>query len=190
MSGRTLVLIRHARPQIQPGIPASRWELSNQGRRRCRVLAGKLEPYLPAAIVSSTEPKAYQTAEIVGRTLGIPYTPAPGLQEHAREKIPYYSDREDFRKAVVGLIENPDELVFGEETAAQALRRFEGAVRKAVRQQPDINLFIASHGTVMALFVARHNPISPVEFWTRLKMPDMVPLQFPDFRLLPAGGLA
>ena len=42
---------------------------------------------------------------------------------------------------------------------------------------------VVSHGTVMALFVARYNPIDSYRFWKQLKMPAMIALDLPDFRI-------
>ena len=43
---------------------------------------------------------------------------------------------------------------------------------------------VFSHGTVLALFVSRHNPIDCYSFWKRLKMPAVIALDLPDFRIL------
>jgi 2,3-bisphosphoglycerate-dependent phosphoglycerate mutase len=184
MPRRKLVLIRHAQPQVMPGTPASRWELSAAGRESCQNLADQLKPYLPATLVSSQEPKARQTAGLIGRALGLGVESAAGLQEHARENIPFFSNRADFLTSVVRMLKNPDNQVLGEETASRALARFDRAVRRAAERWPGKNLLISTHGTVLALFVAHYNPVPIVEFWRNLKMPDHVPLSFPDFRLL------
>lgn len=42
---RTLVLVKHAMPIVEPRVPPSRWRLSEGGRRQSAVLAGRLKDY-------------------------------------------------------------------------------------------------------------------------------------------------
>jgi hypothetical protein len=56
--GRKLILVRHSLPEMITGVPASRWHLSAEGRRRCEKLAERLTGTDLAAIVSSEESKA------------------------------------------------------------------------------------------------------------------------------------
>jgi broad specificity phosphatase PhoE len=57
-------------------------------------------------MLSSTEPKARETAEIAADTLGIPVAVAEGLHEHERKSAPYVSAQQ-FRAAVEGLFARP-----------------------------------------------------------------------------------
>jgi len=84
-----LVLIKHSLPEIQPDLPARRWRLSEEGRRRCRPLADRLVAHVPERIFTSREPKAMETAALVGSRLGLPVEPRDGLHEHDRETVPY-----------------------------------------------------------------------------------------------------
>jgi broad specificity phosphatase PhoE len=187
LTSRKLVLIRHAQSKPQAGRPASQWRLTQKGLADCALLADRLQPYLPATLVSSLEPKATQTAEAVAGYLGLEIQTAPGLQEHARQKTPFFDSSETFIEAVERMFRQPDELVLGEETASQAQDRFDRAARRVVAAHPNGNIWIFTHGTVLTLFVGRYNPISMVDFWRGLEMPDVVPLSFPGFRLPGAG---
>jgi broad specificity phosphatase PhoE len=76
--------------------------------------------------------------------------------------------------------ERPDELIFGLETANQALGRFESAV-EAVCAEVDADagaLCIVTHGTVMSLYVGRQRNEPPYSIWSRLLMPDYVELEY------------
>jgi len=55
---RYLILVRHSLPDIVPNVPGSLWQLSAEGRDRCRFLAGQLSAYQPSSIAASMEPKA------------------------------------------------------------------------------------------------------------------------------------
>ena len=58
-----LILVKHSLPEIVPDIPSAKWHLSDEGRRRALVLAGRLSSFEPSRVVSSHEPKAVETAD-------------------------------------------------------------------------------------------------------------------------------
>ena len=82
-----LILVRHAVPATDACVAPNQWPLSESGRHGARLLAKVLAPYWPAALVSSREAKAAETAALLGRELGTRYTTAPGLQEHSRASV-------------------------------------------------------------------------------------------------------
>lgn len=161
LSARKLILVRHSVPEMVTGVPASQWRLSDEGRRRCELLAGRLAAYHLAAVVSSTEPKAAETGQIVAEFLGLPFETAPGLHEHERGVVQALGSQEEFQMRVACFFEHPSELVFGLETADQAHKRFAGAIAHVLSRHPSGNLAVVSHGTVMTLFITRANGPRP-----------------------------
>jgi broad specificity phosphatase PhoE len=182
--GRQLILVRHSLPQFVSGVPASQWHLSAEGRRRCETLAIRLAPYDLGVLVASEEPKAIETGQIVAEILGLPLEMAAGLHEHERGVVTEVGNQGKFRAQVVRLLERPDELVMGHETANQAHARFTAAVARVVGQHPAGNLAVVSHGTVMTLLITRANKLEPVPFWKSLGLPAFAVLLLPDLRLL------
>jgi|SRR5581483_7992775 len=178
-----LILVRHSQSQPDPARPASQWGLTEVGRQRCAGLADHLAAYAPARIFTSAEPKAAETGSLVAARLGLPHAVAAGLHEHLREHAGWLTD-EMFQRTVAALFERPTELVWGEETAAEAGDRFEAAVRGLLARHAGETLAIATHGTVMTLFIARHTGIAPIPFWRSLGMPAFAVLSLPDFGLL------
>ena len=179
---RTLVLVKHSEPVVEPGVAPNRWHLSQGGRRGSVVLGGFLARYRPGVVICSGEPKAVETAEIAAGRLGVRCFAYPGLQEHDRTDAPFLSD-EEFGHTAGAFFENPDELVWGNETAEQAGRRFENAVRSVLEENDDEVLAIVAHGTVISLLVARHNHVEPYELWQRLGLPSFCILSAPGFEL-------
>lgn len=173
---QNLILIKHVQPQIDPFLPAREWPLSAEGKLRCRPLADKLAAYEPDVIVSSTEPKAIETARIVAEYLHKPFEAAEGLHEHDRSNVPFYSPQV-FEQIVATFFQKPTELVFGRETALQAQQRFSQAVERVLAEYRDENVAIVAHGTVITLFVAAHTEIEPFAFWKRLEMPSLVVME-------------
>ncbi len=77
-----LILVKHSQPEILEDIPAREWHLSEAGRALAGELAGELMKWQPKIIVSSVEPKARETAEIIARDLGLGFHEVDGLHEH------------------------------------------------------------------------------------------------------------
>jgi len=178
-----LILVKHSLPEILPEIPASEWHLSAEGRRRCQVLADELAGLDPDLIFSSQEHKAEETAQIIAQQLIKPLFIVPGLHEHERKTVRFTSD-EQFEASVKEFFEQPDGLVFGEETAVQCLNRFSSAVNQLLSKNRDQNLVVVSHGTVITLFVANNCGIEPFSFWSRLDLPSFIVLSLPDLVVL------
>lgn len=180
---KNLLLIRHSAVRRSPETPSREWPLSDDGRSRARQLAQQLIPYNLTRIVTSEEPKARETGQIMANELGIPWQSAPHLQEHDRQGAPFFTSREAFETAVARFFHNPDQVVFGRETANQAFERFDTAVHHLLTSYPDDTLAIVSHGTVLTLFLAHYNPLDPVPFWQNLDLPDFFVVSLPDMRL-------
>jgi broad specificity phosphatase PhoE len=181
---RTLILVRHSLPELAAGVTASSWQLSDEGRRRCESLAEQLAEYDLARVVTSMEPKAAETGEIVARILGVPYEAWAGLHEHERAAVESLGSTEEFQARVSDLFRHPGEVVFGHESADEAHRRFSQAVADVLQGYPTGNLSIVTHGTVLSLYVARRTGLEPVAFWKSLGLPSFAVLSLPQLDLL------
>lgn len=169
---------------IDPQKTASQWHLSEDGRSRCRRFAPQLVPHEIAVFVSSKEPKARETAQIMANLLYKPWETAANLHEHDRRGVPF-SDRETFETAVADLFRRPDELRFGRETAVEARDRFIQATQTVLTRHPTGNVAIVAHGTVITLFLNYYHPhIAPIPYWRSLTLPCCTLLSLPDMTLL------
>ena len=178
-----LYLIRHSTPLIQPALSASQWVLSDEGRRRARAFGDTFLTEKPARVITSHEPKAFETGQIIADLLGIPCVSADGLHEQRRENTPFLS-LETFRLQVRELFERPTELVVGEESARQAQRRMVNAVDAIIRRYQRETIAIVSHGTVMSLFAAHWNQVDGYAIWQSLGMPTALTFTLPGYSLL------
>lgn len=183
--GKNLLLIRHSAVQRSQETPSREWPLSDDGRSRTRQFAPQLIPYNLTRIFTSEEPKARETGQIIANELGLPWQTAPDLQEHSRENAPFFISQEGFETAVARFFNNPDQLVFGNETANQALERFDTAVHRLITDYPEDTLAIVTHGTILTLFVTHYNTqIDPLTFWQNLSLPCKIILSLPTLTLL------
>jgi broad specificity phosphatase PhoE len=178
-----LLLVRHSLPDIDPDVAARHWKLSDEGRRRCTTLAEMLSAYHPAVVVSSVEPKVAETAAIVAASLGLPLETEVDLHEHERSHVTHFS-QEEFQRAVARLFAQPEDLVFGNETAVQARQRFGQVVDRLLARHPGETIAVVAHGTVISLFVAdRCRGVDGYTLWRQLGLPACVVLSLPDFAL-------
>ncbi len=181
---KSLLFVRHSAVEIDANVPSREWGLSVNGRLLIQQLAPQIASHTPTRIITSTENKAIETGQIIADALNIPWQTAPNLHEHERSKVRYFESREDFETAVARFFAQPDELVFGDETANQARNRFDTAVHTLIAQYPTDTLAIVTHGTVLTLFLSHHNPqLAPFAFWRNLPLPCKVVVSIPAMTL-------
>ncbi|MEL6822271.1 MAG: histidine phosphatase family protein [Calditrichota bacterium] len=179
-----IILIKHAMPEILQSEPAKNWVLSEAGIASCNALADAFAGYEIQQLFSSREIKAVQTAEIVGEQLGLVNTPIADLHENDRNGFPFFENPEDWKQQFREFFANPGQRIIGNESAEEALARFEKAVRDLIRKHADESLAIVAHGTVITLLVAAYHDIEPFEFWASLELPSFVVLEFGMLRLM------
>ncbi|MGB7159876.1 MAG: histidine phosphatase family protein [Tepidisphaeraceae bacterium] len=168
-----LILIKHASPQVEAGVSSHEWKLSPAGREKAAALAERLRSHAPGVIVSSAEPKAIETAQIIAGAMGIAHETAEGLAEHDRSNVPQMPTRE-FISSVALFFKKPTELVLGRETAAQALDRVTSAIDRILSEKAGRHVAIVTHGTVLALYLAPLTRGDPFDLWRRMGLPSFV----------------
>src|SRR6188768_2497112 len=94
MTGASLILVRHARPKIDPDTPPAQWELCPDGIEATGKLAEKLSRFAPVACVTSAERKAHETAQVLADKLKLPLEIDPGLGEHKRQHASFGTEAE------------------------------------------------------------------------------------------------
>jgi broad specificity phosphatase PhoE len=157
-----LLLVRHSVPTPDPSVPSEEWRLSGEGRSLCGPLAIQVGAHEPRRLLTSPEPKALETAELIAPVLGLDVEIEDGLRETAREQNVLH-------ERIRQLFAKPDEVVFGEESARAALARFSWVVEGVEEQAAFV-----THGTVMSLYVAGSDPDGGFEYWKTLGMPHVV----------------
>lgn len=183
----TLILVKHSLPELNPSAPANKWPLSSEGRTRALALGACLAAYRPGAIFTSPEPKASETAQVVGRRLGLGVTALEGLHEHERGSIGWVS-RKALQSGVADFFRFPDRRVFGDESADEAHARFSAAVERASLAREAGTAMVVAHGTVIALFVSRLAQVAPFPLWQRLGLPSFVVLAPEERRVVRVVG--
>jgi broad specificity phosphatase PhoE len=180
---RKLILIKHAKPLVAEDVPSHEWQLSEQGRESCKALAQVVANHEPRVIVTSDEPKALGTGSIVAEALGIKTRMAEGLHEHDRTNVPMMQSRE-FISTMALFFKDRRRLVLGKETAEAALDRFGRAVEDVLREEPEGNIAVVTHGTVLALFAELRGAGDGFQLWRKLGLPSLVVFSLPGLDVL------
>ena len=170
-----VVLVKHSLPEIRENVPAREWNLSEDGKARVYKLAEELRCFPFEVIYSSMEPKAVQTSKILGDELDLVVQITDGLHEHDRSRSPFYS-KSEFKSLMYRFFAKPDELIFGEETARQALLRFRSALEPLLTFKNDENKIVVCHGTVISLYVSWLTGCNGFQLWQELGLPSFVVL--------------
>lgn len=194
-----LVLVRHAPTQLDGEALAATWTLAPGARELTRALAASLAglrlaapggPATPGgldAVVTSHEPKAVGTGRLLASALGVPLATDPDLEEHHRHRKGIL-EQAAWNRTIRRFFANPEVLVFGSETAAEAGERFRRGVRGALARRPGRRLALVSHGTVITLLLAEPNGLDPFELWSSLEMPEAFVVRSGDLRIVERIG--
>lgn len=168
----TLHLVRHGRPAVVPCTPAATWDLDPAAYDD--VWALRASGRLPerAAWISSPEPKALQTAQLLTDTdVGV----LDDLREHQRtgEWV------EDFAGTVRRAFEHPDlPALDGWEPLDACRRRVVPAVRRVLDVHAHHDVVLVGHGTAWTLVAAELTGRRPdLARWESLAMPDVISLE-------------
>lgn len=164
---------RHAHTQVVPSRRANLWNLSPEGQEGARRLAEAVRDKQIDHVITSGEPKTIQTGECVASSLDIPLTRDPDLGEQRRGNSAFIDDPAHFRQTIRQLFERPNEVVYGTESANQALSRFGTA---AAGHMSDTSTLIVTHGTVLSLYIASVTGQSGYEIWSKIGMPCLITL--------------
>lgn len=118
-----------------------------------------------------------QTAKILAGALGVEVEVREGLEEHHRERESFIKSDEDFFLALKAFFDRPQDLVYGSETAQQALDRFSAAAQSVMDESLDDEV-IVTHGTVASLYLAADFDAA-YAVWQKLQMPDYAFVNWP-----------
>lgn len=174
-----LILIRHSMPEVAEDRPSHQWALSAEGQRRASILGVAVAAMKPASLHSSAEAKATQTAEAITLTTGLTLNIEPDFNEHDRSNELFVS-KEEFENSVSEALLAPDKQIYGSETIAQSVERFENALLEAEKFSPPGDIAVVSHGTVISGYIASKVDIEVIGFWKSLGLPGLIALNWPD----------
>lgn len=163
-----LVLVRHAMPDVDPRVPAHRWELGAEGRAAARRLAALIGGRV--YWVASDEPKAEQTMhEMSGAPAAV--VSDSGFGEVCRPEV--WTD--DYRATARAYVEG--QRLEGWEPHGQVAGRFDAAVERhaAPATAHGATLVVGTHGLASTVWLSARLQLQPCagDFWAALSFPDV-----------------
>ncbi len=165
-----IVLVRHSRTVIAPEVNSMLWTLSDEGRETAAKIAQ--DPIFEgcALIYSSLQPKAIETAEIIGEALQISAFKEEGLAELSSVTSGFI---EDYIGTVHRLYAGEIPNINGGETLKDALTRFNKAIEMIASRHANLGkIAIVSHANVLSLFTAQHSNLEAYDLHNSIAMPD------------------
>lgn len=143
--------VTHPQVTIDPDVPVPRWHLSLQGRARAERFARHPMALGLRRIVSSTETKAHELAEILGKVSKATVESGENFGENDRSSTGFVQP-ERFEALANAFFAKPSESVDGWETAQAAQARIVKAVEDALQHNdPARPIGFAGHGAVGTL---------------------------------------
>jgi broad specificity phosphatase PhoE len=180
-----LHLVRHAAPRVDSAVPPWEWGLQSAATDATgRLRASSLLP-ATARWVSSTEPKAMQTAEqlTAGRVVA---------DDRLREAVrpPEFLDTEEFRRRVLRSFQCADEpSAVGWEPLAATRHRVLAATEEALQDAAGQEVVLVGHGTALTMLVSALVDRPPdVAAWQAMLFPDHCALWLPNPQARPLKG--
>lgn len=146
----TVFYVTHPQVAIDPTVPVPDWGLSPLGRSR--IDAGAKAPWATglAAVFSSAERKAIETAEVLAVAAGVAVQVDPLMHENDRTATGFLPPPE-FEAVADLFFARPHDSVRGWERAIDAQARILAAAERALSGAPVGPLALAGHGGVGTL---------------------------------------
>lgn len=189
MEEGSIILVKHALPEMDGNVPAKEWQLGEKGIKQAQKFARFVQDNLDVdpIMYTSPEPKAVATAQVMAETLGLDLKTEENLKEFDRPVLSIVSEEEHADRNEM-IFENPDQVIMGTETANQALARFEEGIKAVLKDPLEDERLVICHGTVMSLFLAKHNEVDAFDTWKKLGCPSYAVVSIPEFKILELNG--
>jgi broad specificity phosphatase PhoE len=162
----SVVLIRHAEPLLDGGIPTGEWPLTEKGRNDATVLGTTLADRSAGTTVwTSPERRAHETA-----ALAFPLR-ATALRDQLSEvKKPWYASADEHANAVAKYLSG--EAVEGWERREDVILRI-AQLRLGFASSLESLVLVTPHGLLLTAWLDYEVELDdPFLFWSNLRMPD------------------
>ncbi|SIS74933.1 2,3-bisphosphoglycerate-dependent phosphoglycerate mutase [Salimicrobium salexigens] len=173
-----LYLVRHAHSVYTPderGRP-----LSDRGLTDAAIVTELLKKEDISRVVSSPYRRAFQTVEGIARHINKDVE----VMENFKERLLAGEPVGDFTAAITKVWEDYDFSWEGGESNRMAPQRGVAAVSQLLKDSPEENMVIGTHGNLMTLIINYFDVNCGFAFWKELAMPDIYKLSFEGEKFL------
>ena len=168
MPTRPVTYVRHAMPVVEEEVDSTRWHLDEATRALAEAWAGRLEVGEGiAALVTSTEPKAVETAEAIARRWGSDVVTDARLREAVRPWI-----GTGYRAMAHRYLRGEPHAGWEPHDAVE--QRMADALVDAASARGTGAVVIVTHGLALSLHLGDElgGDFDRESFWSRLAFPD------------------
>lgn len=179
----SLIFITHPEVVVDAQIPVTEWGLNDKGRARASRFSSSPVLANVTALWASAEVKAKDTAQILGRALGLSVLTHEGLGENDRTATGFIPP-DQFEKAADAFFSKPETSFKGWERAVDAQARIQKPVSEIISEHEGGDVAIVSHGAVGTLLYCAlagftidrvHDQPSQGHYWIA-SLPDLTPV--------------
>jgi broad specificity phosphatase PhoE len=168
MAAAPITYVRHAMPAVEAGVDPAAWHLDAVTRDQVQAWADRLEVGDGiGALVSSSEPKALETAEAIAERWSAGVATDDGLREAARPWVGtgYRAVAHRYLRG-----ERPE----GWEPHDEVARRMAAAIGRAHEVATGGPVVVVSHGLALSIHLGDRlgADFDRESFWSRLAFPD------------------
>ncbi|MCR5878047.1 histidine phosphatase family protein [Phenylobacterium sp. J367] len=150
----TVFVVTHPEVVQDPAVPVPLWGLSEVGVDRMQAFAGSPAVAKLAALWSSGETKALESAAILSAALSLIARVDADLHENDRSATGYLPPPE-FEATADAFFAAPEVSIRGWERAVDAQARMAAAVERCLAASPPGDVAIVGHGGVSALLLCK-----------------------------------
>lgn len=147
--------LTHPQVMIDPNVPVPSWGLSPVGRARVEALANASWLSATTQIVSSAERKAIETAEIIGRALGVTVEIREAMHENDRSATGFLQPSE-FETVADQFFAQPHASIRGWERAIDAQARIVREAEEVLARNRGGDVLFVGHGAVGTLLLCHY----------------------------------
>jgi broad specificity phosphatase PhoE len=158
MTAAIVRYLTHPQVQIDPDLPVPQWGLSPVGRARIEAVASGSWLANTTQIISSSERKAIETAEIIAAELGITIEIREAMHENDRSATGFLKPTE-FEAVADQFFAQPDISIRGWERAIDAQARIVREAEAVLSRNRAGDVLFVGHGAVGTLlfcYIAGH----------------------------------
>jgi len=142
--------LSHPQVSVDPAVAVPDWGLSDIGRSRTESISHSLSLRSTTSIISSSERKAIETADMLARPLKLRVQERPATHENDRSATGFLSP-DVFEETANQFFGRPLESIDGWERAIDAQSRIVAEVNSAIQDHVAGDLLIVGHGGVGTL---------------------------------------
>lgn len=183
-----LYFIRHAESEFIHGKEMERG-ITEDGLRRSRLIANRLDHVEFSAIISSHYKRAIETVEPLANKRSLTVETYKELKERPIKGLDYRMEWSKLEEAIERSFSDIDYCLRGGETTREAQKRAIPIILELLERYKGESIAIGTHGNIMTIILKYFDNSFGFDFWKNSTKPDLYKLRFSGNSLLEVNRL-